>query len=146
VTETALAPIDASPLAFEAHLTGAVLRTADKGAKFAVRSKGEVTDGEYLRLCLLSGNKQMGFSVFVPDAQSAEDVTIPDKSKVELTHGTKKQTPSSLHRFALRTLAEEMEVDPDEFYATEMKKSTAKVWERIEDVRREKAFMGQGAQ
>ncbi len=147
MTDTALAPIDANPLAFQANLSGAVLPTADRCAKFAVRTALEVTEDTFTRLAILAREKTPIFCVLVPDAESMDEVTIPEKPKTEDSKGTKKsQTPSSLHRFALETLADEMDVEPKEFYAGEMKKSTAKVWERIEDVRREKAFMGQGTQ
>lgn len=143
MTDTALRPIDTTPLAFEAHLTGAVLGTADQGVKVAIRSKSEINADDFLRMCELARAKQMGYVVFVPDAESMDEVTIPPKP--EAPASTKKeQSPSQKHRFALQTLAEELDKDPNEYYLTEMSKSTAKVWEKIEDIRREKAFLGGG--
>lgn len=140
MTNSALATIDTTPLAFEAHLTGAVQPTADFGAKVAIRTWAEINDEVMNRLVFLARHKIPGFCVFVPDAKSIEQVNMPPVPKIE-AKDKKAQSPSSLHRFALECLAEELGENPKAFYGDQMQKSTAKVWERIEDIRREKAFM-----
>jgi hypothetical protein len=139
VTDT----ITQDPLAFQAHLTGAVIPTADRCAKFAVRTALEVTEDVFTKLAVLAREKTPVYAVFVPDAESAQDVVIPPRPATE-PKAKKQQSPSSKHRFALETLAGELDTDPKAFYEAEMQKSTSKVWERIEDLRREKAYMREG--
>jgi hypothetical protein len=87
MTDTALQPIDTSPLAFQAQITGAVIPTADKGVKFSVRSLYEVDSDTFKRICELGRDKTNGFNVFVPDAETLTELPPkPPATDPKLVH------------------------------------------------------------
>jgi hypothetical protein len=120
---------------------GTVRALADQGASWTMRSTQEISEDKFIAMARLAKRATGVHCILVTDEEDAKNIVVPETPALPSGRTKAPRTQSQKLRFALETLAREYgHTDTEAFYNERMDADTRKVWNEIEDIRRERHY------